>query len=401
MASLDQTTVTKPILIELRQAEKRRNATFRPEAYLRLTPALRESGLLLTLPGEEAKSLLLLLTFLSPNGDCIATVAQLAEAMGVSLFKARGRMQRLAQLRWQEQPLVLALRREAGFEAYAPHPQLIGYEHTQEVAADLLPPEVLSGAAPATGSRQKVIAFSRANHARPRAEAESMIEAQLGHRPLAPSRSTMFQPAQVQPNQAQPPPVQSPPAHPAVAAPASNAGLESPEPCETLAPVLASRLREIGLPQPEPEKEADMAATQRQLIETGLSEEQAVGLVQRFDLVRIRRQLAWLPYRHARNQAGFLLAAIEDNYEAPPALWQSRGGSGSATKSNSTVSTSTVSMDESPTHPSATQDGPHLSGNAIEASQRPIVPQGQDAPLISSSNQDILEEQILPLPPPF
>jgi hypothetical protein len=37
--------------------------------------------------------------------------------------------------------------------------------------------------------------------------------------------------------------------------------------------------------------------------------------------VRIGRQLQWLPYhRRVRNVAGFLLSAIEDDYEMPPSL---------------------------------------------------------------------------------
>lgn len=54
----------------------------------------------------------------------------------------------------------------------------------------------------------------------------------------------------------------------------------------------------------------------------GLLEEQADDLVKRFDAIRIRRQLAWLPLRQAKNRAGYLIAAIKDDYAAPKAVRQ-------------------------------------------------------------------------------
>jgi hypothetical protein len=65
---------------------------------------------------------------------------------------------------------------------------------------------------------------------------------------------------------------------------------------------------------------ARLAALQQQLERQGLTTEQALDLLHKFDPVRIQRQLMWLPYRHARHTAGLLIAAIEDDYEAPPVL---------------------------------------------------------------------------------
>ena len=42
--------------------------------------------------------------------------------------------------------------------------------------------------------------------------------------------------------------------------------------------------------------------------------------MKRYDALRIRRQLAWLPRRRAKNAAGYLLAAIKDDYAAPRAV---------------------------------------------------------------------------------
>jgi hypothetical protein len=58
----------------------------------------------------------------------------------------------------------------------------------------------------------------------------------------------------------------------------------------------------------------------RQLENAGLTTEMANALLDRFDPVRIHRQLMWLPYRRVRNAAGFLIAAIKDYYAAPPRL---------------------------------------------------------------------------------
>ena len=57
-----------PFLIEHGWRDMRRDGDFVPSARLVVTSALRTSGLLAALPGEEAKSLLLLVTFLTPNG---------------------------------------------------------------------------------------------------------------------------------------------------------------------------------------------------------------------------------------------------------------------------------------------------------------------------------------------
>jgi hypothetical protein len=61
-------------------------------------------------------------------------------------------------------------------------------------------------------------------------------------------------------------------------------------------------------------------AVLQRLEATGLTTEQALDLLRAYDLLRIERQLQWLPYRRAKNPAGLLLAAIADNYEAPPAF---------------------------------------------------------------------------------
>ena len=61
-------------------------------------------------------------------------------------------------------------------------------------------------------------------------------------------------------------------------------------------------------------------ALKRQLLEVGIDEDRADSLLVDLDRERIRRQLEWLPHRQVRNPIGFLIAAIEHDYEAPYAL---------------------------------------------------------------------------------
>ncbi len=74
---------------------------------------------------------------------------------------------------------------------------------------------------------------------------------------------------------------------------------------------------EADSPQPVEPEDPEKTATRRELLNVGLQLEQANELLKQFDLIRIRRQLMWLPYRTARNRAGYLLAAIKDDYAAP------------------------------------------------------------------------------------
>ena len=85
-----------PLSIVLERLDISPDGRFRPAAFVKLTQAFRKSGLLQTLPPEELKSFLTLLSFLTPNGECSPALGQVAGAMRVSHGKARARMQRLA-----------------------------------------------------------------------------------------------------------------------------------------------------------------------------------------------------------------------------------------------------------------------------------------------------------------
>ena len=246
---------SKPFLIYTRHRNQQQNGTWRPEAFVGFSRALRTSGFLAALPAEELKSLLYLLSFVTANGYISPSVPQLAEAFHLSQFKARRRMERLRQITWQGKPLVGYRRFESGLDAFVPHMGLFAME--EEQAASIEPPSVPPYR---LASREEVIAHSRRMYTRPRAEVEAMI---------------------------------------------------------------AQQLRRVSEPESiPPEFTEEQRQVLQQLRKVGLTAEQAMALVARFDLARIGRQIAWLPHRQVHNPAAFLVAAIERNYGPPRGLPQ-------------------------------------------------------------------------------
>lgn len=242
--SPDNTAVQsqKPFLIELRREQRKHTSLFVPAASLHITPALRTSGLLNALEPDAVKSLLFLLTFLTPEGRPHASLFHLAEAMQLSHSKVQSRMQHLGQGKWKKEPIVIESKSENGYIAYSLNPRLISYRSAPE-------PEQMP--APRTSSRERVIEYSRQHYARPRAEVERVVAGQLGH--------------------------------------------------------------------DEQESEAERRLRYR-LENNGLNSEQARALVLSHDPEVIERQLDWLPHRQAKNPAGYLVAAIEGNYDEPRTL---------------------------------------------------------------------------------
>ena len=144
-----------------------REGYWRPEAFIALTKTLRTSGFLMTMPPEDLKSLLIMLTFLSPNGHCTVKVQQLAVAFHLSPNKTRIRMNRLIDFRWLDQPIVLYHRAESGVETYDLRP---GFLPVKEERVNPLPQPVLKAA-----RREAVIEHSRRTYARTREEVEAEI----------------------------------------------------------------------------------------------------------------------------------------------------------------------------------------------------------------------------------
>jgi len=172
----NKATDSAPFVVEHRQEERAPSGTFRPSARLILTERVRTSGLWNALTSEDFQTLLLLLTFLTPNGWCRPTLPELAQAMQVSHAKARGRLHRLTQLKWQGQPLAAVLSRPDGLDAYLPGRHLLAHENAPLDE----PPQPVPVR---TAGRDAVIAYSRARYTKGREEVEREIAQRMGWAP--------------------------------------------------------------------------------------------------------------------------------------------------------------------------------------------------------------------------
>ncbi len=238
----------KPFVIEIHQDRKTPSGSFIPSASLKLMEEFRASGLLQALPPDDLKSLLYLLTFISPEGNCQVTQPILTSAMKTSSVKVKARMHRLAEFLWQGCPLIVEVPHESGIFTYSLHPHLVAYEHlmiSEPYPTSPLPEE----------RKQQVIAHSRATYARPRAEVERVIAAQMGQ---------------------------------------------------------------------DIDETEEQGKLRRRLENTGLTTEQSRELLLAFPADVIAQQLDWLPYRNAKNPAGYLLAAIDGGYQEPKAIRDQR-----------------------------------------------------------------------------
>jgi hypothetical protein len=229
--------------------------------------------LLSALPAEDLKNLLLLLTFATPSGACVPSVQQLAHAMNISERKVRRRMDRLAQFRFQDKPLIIALKRGNGSDAYAlAAGSIAGVSNPGEHHPNPDP----AMPTPSLTRKERVIETSRRQWTRPRAAVEREIAQDMGwdQPPHAPSR------------------------------PAQPTAATTTTPANSTSTPQVNQVRE-------------------RLQEVGVEAEWVDYLIANHDLERIERQLHWLPYRKAQNPARLIVSAIEKDYEQPYAL---RGG---------------------------------------------------------------------------
>ncbi len=244
-----QPQLEKPFLIELWEGDKQPGGYFTPAAALHLTASLRTSGLLRELSPDDLKSLIYLLTFVSPEGHCQPFLTHLAEAMRVSTAKAKARMRRLCEVRWKGEPVVIYSKSASGLSAYSLNPRVVTYEHRHGHRHPREDTPYL------TAPRAAIIEHSRKHYARPRAEVERIIAHQMGH---------------------------------------------------------------------DVDETDEERKVRYRLENAGLTGEQAKELLAMYDLDTIAQQLDWLPFRHAKNPAGYLIAAIEGNYGEPRAVRQER-----------------------------------------------------------------------------
>ncbi len=266
-----QNSFQPPFVLELRAENLQPSGTFTPQAAVLITPALRQSGLLRTLSPDDFKLLISVLSAVTDNGSFAATPELLAPAIGLSAVRLRERLQRLTERIWQGEPLLKHHQTASGLHQFSPVPSLLAVRHrlvfpdTSRPGTPLVYPEYLERHTAVDnvvrgGFREAIIAHSRARYTRPRAEVEAQINRFLGWEP--------------------------------------------PQPKE---------VEEI----PTTPEEETRLHLKRQLLALGIAQEEALLLLDTYPPAHIQRQLDWLPHRHARNPAGFLLAAIEGDYEAP------------------------------------------------------------------------------------
>jgi len=289
----DRPPEQKPFQVVLRRLEETPTGSFRPGAGVEVTPSLRTSGLFLALPEEDLASLLLVLSFVHPNGHVQPSLPELARALGEPQFRTRARMGRLLRFRWQDAPLLVEIRRESGPHAYAPSPHILGTVEAMPdspTAGETVP----AGCRPA--GREAVLAVSRAAHSRPREDVERDIALSNGWpwpfrsigQTLEDLRQQALAPAGVPPQL---------PGNP---------------------PTLSQPLTQTTMTT-DP-NEASTSDLFQHLLLLGVSRDEAEGLMARFDAARILRQVRWLPFRKANSPSRLLIAAIEGDYEAPVAL---------------------------------------------------------------------------------
>jgi len=279
----------KPFVIIPQRLDETPSGSFRPGAQVAVTPALRTSGLLLALPSEELRSLLLVLTFVTANGHVHPSALELAQALRQPVGRTRARMRRLERFLWQGRPLLYELRRESGLHAYAPSPRILGTKQAAPIPATAAPGD-------RAAAREAVIARSRAAYARPRDEVEREIAERNGwpwpFRSIAEAHEELRRKALDRAN--------APPGQPS-----------SPT---DLSPPLSL------IPMPTNLTQDPTYELRQTLLLLGVPADQADTLLAHFDADRIRRQIEWLPFRRAKSPARLLVASIYNDYEPPAVL---------------------------------------------------------------------------------
>src|SRR2546423_357922 len=121
-----------PLRVEHRREEVPPNR-FVPDTRLVVTAALRTSGLLAALSDRDARTLLAVVTFLTPDGRFTGTAPAIAAALGVAEKNVRERLGSLTALSFQGAPVLVEIPREQALSAFVPGPHVL--RHVQEEAA--------------------------------------------------------------------------------------------------------------------------------------------------------------------------------------------------------------------------------------------------------------------------
>ena len=137
-------------------------------AQLVLSPNVRISGLLQAMSPELLQVFVALLTFQEARGEVRASIEQLAETLNLHPDQVEQHLQTLAGFTYDGAPMIFL----SGERTYALSKRV-------GVPVDLTPPSRPEPTYP-TVPREVIIENSRRLYAKPRAEVEAIIEAQLG-----------------------------------------------------------------------------------------------------------------------------------------------------------------------------------------------------------------------------
>jgi len=176
--------------------------------------------------------------------------------------KARSRMQRLGQFRFEGEPLIIPTQRGNGQEAYALRSQWVPV--IEQPVEEPKTPTIR--AVP----RQRIIEYSRNRYGKTREEVEKQI-AELNGWTVRSNDQTQAAP-------------------------------------ETEASEPATRIEAEHPHRKE---------LRRCLQNIGIAPDQIEYLFSNFEAERIEKQLGWLPFRQVRNPSAYLVAAIVHDYEEP------------------------------------------------------------------------------------
>lgn len=145
---------------------------------------LRSSGLLNTLGENGAYSLLALTSFLTTNGGLRPSISEIAQALGTSERHEREQFLQLQKTMWNGLPLLREVARDArtgtsaGSDYYILSPRIVGFRMAKHLPTSIAPP-ISSREAVLSWSRTQ-LSWSRTQYATPRAEAERLVDDQLG-----------------------------------------------------------------------------------------------------------------------------------------------------------------------------------------------------------------------------
>ncbi len=243
---------------------------FVPESLLVVTPALlRDCGLLALLSDRQARTLLAVLSLLTPDGRFEASAPAVARVLGTTGRGAEERLRELSRLEWRGgEGVVIEVAREQALPVWVPAPAVVSRTLLESTPGEADPgsgPPSRHAAPPeeAPSRREQVYRHSRARYARTREEVEAQVLKLLGKDP------------------------------------------------ETLAE------QGRGAAEDDPAEGTPEAAALQALLTYGVPRPAALSLLERFGAERCLRQAGWMGRRAARDPARFLAAAIENDYDPP------------------------------------------------------------------------------------